>query len=105
MDWANDTKLNEYLPKLSWLQEKRIRNGAKIKVCEEQWLGWTGKLPFYIFWCSDCDGFGYDYPHGHIEAQYLNCHRCDTRIDFVPWWVALQQLWYVAKYMFRGGAR
>ncbi|MBU6141994.1 hypothetical protein KGO95_02665 [Patescibacteria group bacterium] len=104
-------QLRKYLPALSESQKNAIRNGKKIKVAEEQREGWTGKLPFYIFWCPTCDNFSYDYPHGFIETQYLTCHKCSKRIDFRPWWVELAQLWELIKWMCRrdkknaGGAK
>lgn len=104
MDLRDAAQLREHLPKLSESQKNNIRrNNAKLKVCEEQREGWLGKLPFYVFWCPACENFGYDYPHGHIETQYLNCHRCDERVSFVPWWASLQEMWNVIRWKIGGG--
>ncbi len=95
--YLDAAQLNKYLPALSESRKKAIRSGEKIRVCEEQREGWSGKLPFYIFWCPRCENYAYDYPHGHIERQSLNCHRCGDRVDFRPWWIELAQLWALIK--------
>lgn len=104
MDQLDAAQLREHLPRLSERQKDRIQyNGAKIQVCEEQREGWTGKLPFYIFWCPRCDDFAYDYPHGFIENQYLSCHQCMERVSFVPWWAGLKELYNILRWKIGGG--
>ena len=108
MDWQSAKQLDEHLPKLSESQKERVKNGVKIKVCEEQRENWSGKLPFYIFWCEDCENFAYDYPHGYIEVQYLICHRCNNLVDFRPWWAGWVLVWGNIKLLYQikfGGKR
>ncbi len=103
MNWIDARKLQEYLPKLSESEKEAVKRGKKIKVCEEQREGWLGKLPFYIFWCPSCENFAYDYAHGYIENQHLNCHRCGAYVDFRPWWLEWAQLWNLLRWKFGGG--
>ncbi len=100
MNWKNAAGLNKHLSGLSEKQKEKIRNGAKVEVCKEMREGWNGELPFYIFWCGECDNFSYDYPHGYIQNQRLNCHRCSARIDFRPWWSGWVELWELLKFRF-----
>ncbi|GEM_PF-2623905 len=84
MNWKNAAGLKKHLPKLSDFDKFCIRNlESKIEVCEEQREGWPGKMPFYIFWCPNCENYSYDYPQGFAENRRLYCHRCDERVDFV----------------------
>jgi len=99
MNLVNGLELQKHLSHLSALQKLRIMRGAKVRVAEEQREGWSGKLPFYVFWCDQCENFSYDYPHGYIDRRYLKCHACEARIDFVPWWVEWQKLWYAVKFV------
>lgn len=94
----NAAGLEKYLPGLSQKQWNQIRDGAKIEVCKEQREGWSGELPFYIFWCEDCATFSYDYPHGREHRRYLTCNHCSQSIDFRPWWVELVELSQVVKF-------
>ena len=100
MNWENGAGLNRHLPSLTESQKKKIRNGKKIEVCTEMREGWTGDLPFYIFWCGRCENFSYDYAHGYPHNQYLNCHRCSGWVDFRPWWVDWVELWHMIKFIF-----
>lgn len=74
------------LTKTTARQRALMRRGAKIRLPKEQRQGWTEKLPFYLFWCAECKEFTKDYPHGHIERQYLTCSHCNAYYSFVPWW-------------------
>ncbi len=105
MNWENARGLRENLDKLSGWQKSRIRRGVKIEVAKEQRQGWRGELPFYIFWCFGCEDYSYDYAHGHIERRYLNCHRCNFHVDFVPWWVQLRMLWEAVRFRLSSGAK
>lgn len=60
--------------------------GWKIRISREQREGWTGKLPFYFFWCGKCECFTKDYPHGFARQQYLNCANCGAYHTFRTWW-------------------
>ena len=89
----------------SEFQKFRMKDrGKKIYIGDEQREGWSGKLPFYLFWCSACSHYAKDYPHGHIERRYLICSFCDCKHDFVPWWVPWRMLYetirLVARYRF-----
>lgn len=59
------------------------RLGFKVPMGEEQKEGWSGKLPFYLFICPNCDKFQKDYPHSWPESQYLRCDDCKKKIDFI----------------------
>lgn len=87
MNLENAQGLNRVLPYVSRWDQYRIKNmGVKFYVGEEQRQGWSGKLPFYVFWCDQCEDFSYGYPHSYVGNRYLLCHRCHAKIDFVPWW-------------------
>lgn len=73
-------------------QRALMRRGAKIRLAKEQRAGWKGKLPFYLFWCAACKNFTKDYPHGHIERQYLSCSHCGAYHSFIPWWAEFAAL-------------
>jgi hypothetical protein len=108
MNWENARGLRTNLGKLSAWQKYRIKNhDVKVLVARERREGWRGELPFYIFWCGDCGDFSYDYAHGHIDRRYLNCHRCNGKVDFVPWWVMWRMLWEVirARFSLRAGRK
>ena len=75
--------------------------GRKMYVGHEKRENWAGKLPFYIFWCSECEHFAKDYPHGHLERQYLICSFCAVRHDFVPWWMPFAELFATLKFVWK----
>ena len=92
MNFAFATEAREAAKKINPVQTFLMRRrGKKVYIGHEQREGWSGKLPFYLFWCDACSHYAQDYPHGHIERQYLLCSHCDERHDFVPWWVAWVQ--------------
>lgn len=76
--------------------------GSKVCIGHEKRDGWNGELPFYLFLCKACKRFAKDYPHGHIERQYLNCSFCDAHHDFVPllvqWKILFETLRIAWKY-------
>lgn len=74
------------------------RMGKKLCLGHEHREGWTGKLPFYLFWCGDCRHVAKDYPHGCIERQYLLCSHCGVRHDFVPFFVVLRTMWQMLRF-------
>ncbi len=84
-------------PHQKLLMEKR---GKKIYLGHEQRKGWSGKLPFYLFWCEDCKQYAKDYPHGHIERRYLLCAHCGVYHNFVPWWVEFALFWQMIRNFF-----
>lgn len=65
--------------------------GFKVFLKYDRKIGWSGELPFYLFWCSDCHRFVCDYPHGFPENQYLNCPECRRRFGFVRVSVGLKK--------------
>jgi len=84
-----------------YLMQKR---GKKIYVGHEgpeKHESWSGSLPFYLFWCEECEHWVKDYPHGYIERQYLRCHYCDAYHEFVPRSVKFRMLWKELKLLFR----
>lgn len=81
------------------------RHGKKIYLGREQREGWSGALPFYLFWCEDCGHFAKDYPHGYIERQYLLCSNCKARHSFVPWWVEFALCWQILRSLVRAPLR
>ena len=92
----------EAIKKMSrWQKFQMQYRGKKICLGQEKRDGWTGELPFYLFWCRGCEHYAKDYPHGYIERQYLNCSYCGTGHDFVPWWVPWVGLWQAIKFSFK----
>lgn len=57
--------------------------GLFVPMGERQRLGWSGKLPFYLFSCPFCGIAGEDYPHGFPGNRYLNCPECWAKIEFI----------------------
>lgn len=84
-----------------WQKFKARWLGRKIYLRHEQREGWSGKLPFYLFYCAGCKRIAKDYPHGHIERRYLNCSFCGAHHDFVPWWVEWVMLWSTIKLVWK----
>ncbi len=64
----------------------------KVFIGERTRKNWSGRLPFYLFRCPACGELSCDYPHGYLDCRNLICHRCDARIDFVPWWAPLAEI-------------
>ena len=75
------------------------QRGKKLYLGDEQRTGWLGKLPFYLFLCKDCGHHAKDYPHGHIERQYLLCSHCGAHQYFIPWWVVENVSFCYEKYL------
>ena len=67
--------------------------GRRVYIGHEQRNGWSGRLPFYLFWCSECEHFAKSYKHGYVERQYLICSHCEIHHSCIPWWVAWVQIW------------
>lgn len=94
MNIAFVMEARQALEKTSSFQKFLMKcRGEKIYLGDEQREGWTGKLPFYLFWCGRCEKYAKDYPHGYIERQYLICSHCGEIYNFVPWWVAWVSFW------------
>jgi len=88
--FANEAR--EALTKFSRWDLWRVRNmGAKLPLGEECREDWTGYLPFYLFWCDDCQRYSKDYPHGHLHRQSLNCNLCGRYEGFVPLKISFEQ--------------
>jgi len=86
--------------KMSKLARFRMRVlGTKIRLGYEKRDGWSGFLPFYLFWCKSCKHYAKDYPHGFIERRYLLCSSCNQHYSFIPWWVPLAVLWNYLKFI------
>lgn len=56
--------------------------GRKIYIGHEQRDGWSGKLPFFLFWCQTCQHFAKGYPNGQPSDRYLICSNCNAEYDF-----------------------
>jgi hypothetical protein len=69
--------------------------GKKWYIGDEKHEGWSGYLPFYIFWCPCCESPSKDYPHGYPERQYLLCTNpnCEARISFVLLRTKFKRAW------------
>src|SRR3989344_7040329 len=94
-------EVQKALKNMSELQKLRMKYvNKKIYIGNEKRDGWSGELPFYIFWCKACEHFTKDYPNGHIERQHLNCSNCGEYHDFVPWRIEWQMLLETVKFMF-----
>lgn len=79
------------------------KRGKKIYLGHEgpeKHEGWSGSLPFYLFWCEECEHWCKDYPHGHEERRYLRCHFCNAYFDFVHWKTELRMLREHVKFSF-----
>ncbi|MBU6415053.1 hypothetical protein KGQ34_02330 [Patescibacteria group bacterium] len=86
MNFALAREAQEALKKTTrWQRFCMKMRGKKLYLGCEQKEGWSGKLPFYLFWCSACEHYAKDYPHGFIERQYLICSYCGQQQDFVSW--------------------
>jgi hypothetical protein len=97
IDFANEA--NEAMENVGRLARWRMRSlGRKHYLKHDRKEGWTGELPFYLFFCDACDRFSMDYPHGFIERRYLNCSHCGARHSFVPWWVEWAIAWQTLKF-------
>ena len=84
----------EALPKISEADRLLLEeHGREIYIGHEQREGWSGQLPFYLFRCEECGKCAKDYPHGHIERQYLLCSECGAHRSFVPWWAPIKAFW------------
>ncbi len=66
--------------------------GSKIYLAHEKRGGWTGQLPFYLFWCRVCSHYSKDYPHSWPESQYLLCSYCGVKHDFVSFLAKIDRL-------------
>lgn len=86
-------RVRKELKKLNARQLDQIRRGKKHYLGHELWEGWTAPIAVYLFYCTGCEHYSLDYPHGFIQNQYLTCQNCRRSIDFVPWWVPWAQLW------------
>ena len=68
---------DEAVKKLSRWQKFYIRVlRVALYLGDERRDGWSGALPFYLFWCEFCKDYGKDYPHKN-DPQ-LHCPRCDA---------------------------
>ncbi len=82
---------------LSLFKTFLIRSGRKAYIGHETREGWTGALPFYLFWCDACERYAKDYPHSFPEKRYLSCSNCSAYHRFVPWWIPLWKLWHLLR--------
>lgn len=82
-------------------QQRQVERGKELFIGNEKREGWRGELPFYIFKCEACERATKDYPHGHIEHQYMLCSDCGARHDFVPWWASFAETWELIKTSFK----
>ena len=102
MSWENAKELWPALSRLSPFEKYKIEHFGKIMpVGKEMREGFTAPIMFYVFWCSECEDFSYDYLHGH--NPYLICHRCDMRIDAGSgsWLKEIRALWCFLKIRFK----
>lgn len=89
-----DQEAQEAVKKLTLGQLDSVRHRRKkFYLGHEQREGWSGALPFYLFWCEQCGEFAKDYPHSYIDRRYLMCSSCAARYSFVPWWASLALFW------------
>lgn len=65
-----------------WKLRFAQQTGWKIPVGPETRPGWSGSIPFYVFYCPDCEVFSKDYGHSWPESRYVNCQRCDRLFRF-----------------------
>jgi len=94
MNFAFASEAKVALAKTTSFQRSLMsRWGKKIYLGHESRRGWSGTLPFYLFLCDVCGHHAKDYPHGHIERQYLLCSHCDAHHSFIPRWLGLVKLW------------
>lgn len=79
-----EREARDELKKLTEAQKQDIRRGKIHYLREETREGWTGSLPFYLFYCSSCERFYKDYKHGF--QPHVTCYRCGTHYDLEPQW-------------------
>lgn len=102
MNLAFQIEAQQATARLSWFAKFRVcQLGKKLYLGHEKRDGWLGPLPFYLFWCGECEHYAKDYPHGHIEKRYLICSYCGIQHDFVPWWISFVEFWQLLKFIFR----
>lgn len=77
------------------------RLGTKVSMGEEQKPGWSGKLPFYLFYCPSCETLQKDYPHSWPESQYLWCDDCKIKINFIQLRTQFKMLFWSAGFVTR----
>lgn len=92
-DWTPNEadKAFEHTSKLAQYAVRKL--GLRLPVGKEKRAGWSGALPFYLFWCGECDNAAKDYPHGFAGNRYLICSRCNARHDFNPWLEGFAMAW------------
>jgi len=61
---------------------KMVLVAKKLYIGHEKREGWSGKLPFYLFFCFSCGKIAKDYPHGY--TNYLLCPHCGIRDKLKP---------------------
>lgn len=61
----------------AWNVFKMLFFKKKVYIGHERRMGWSGKLPFYLFFCFSCGEVAKDYPHGY--TNYLLCPHCGAR--------------------------
>ena len=62
---------------LSDSDKNRVKHkGAQILLGEETREGWSGYLPWYLFWSTCCNKPSKDYAHGFPGDQYFLCSHC-----------------------------
>jgi len=73
------------LAHLGFFRRLQVYLGAVVLLGEEQWVGWSGKLPIYLFLCPNCGKPAIDYPHGCLPRQYLSCcnSKCQGWMYFI----------------------
>ncbi|MEK7520517.1 MAG: hypothetical protein AAB560_00345 [Patescibacteria group bacterium] len=93
MDFQRAKEFREILENAPFWKKAAARVfGRKVFTGERTRKNWSGCLPFYLFRCPACGELSCDYPHGYLDCRNLICHRCDARIDFVPWWAPLAEI-------------
>ena len=65
-----------------WKRRLARLTGWKIPVGLETRPGWSGSLPFYVFWCYDCNTWSKDHAHSQRGKRYINCMYCGKYFGF-----------------------
>lgn len=74
-------EIRQELEELSLEEKESMKErGEKIYVGHETRPGWSGYLPFFIFWCDKCEKYRKDYAHGF--DPYLTCDSCHVSYYF-----------------------
>ena len=72
----------------SWQKLGRIKKlllrrfGWRHYLGHPQKEGFFAAMPYYLFWCRNCQKPAEDYPRGFLESRHFICPSCGEPQDF-----------------------